>query len=152
VRGRDAERGVTLIELVITITVIATAAVVLMSAVAARTVHSADAMVRQQALAIAQSYLEEITLRPFRDPDTTASEASRADYDDIDDYNGLNDSGAHDQLGRAVAGLGGYNVQVTVAASSGLGALPSAVVKRIDVKVTAPTGYVVSLSAYRTDY
>jgi MSHA pilin protein MshD len=150
--GWGAQRGVTLIELVITITVVSVAAVVLMSAVAARTVQSADAMARQQALAVAQAYLEEITLRPFRDPDATATEALRADYDDVDDYNGLNDVGAHDQLGRAVTGLGGYNVQVTVAPSSALGALSSAVVKRIDVTVTAPTGYVVSLSAYRTDY
>jgi MSHA pilin protein MshD len=149
---RRAQQGVTLIELVVTITVISIAAVALMSAVAANTVKSADAMARQQAIAVAQSYLEEIVLRPFHDPDTTATEAARADYDDIDDYNGLADTGVHDQLGRAVTGLGAYNVQVAVAASGALGSLSSTLVKRIDVTVTAPTGYVIKLSAYRADY
>jgi MSHA pilin protein MshD len=115
-------------------------------------VKSADAMACQQAIAVAQSYLEEIALRPFHDPDTTATEGARADYDDIDDYNSFADTGVHDQLGRAVTGLGTYNVQVAVAASSALGSLSSTRVKRIDVTVTAPTGYVIKLSAYRADY
>jgi MSHA pilin protein MshD len=146
------QHGVTLIELVVTITVISIAAVALMSAVAANTVKSADAMARQQAIAVAQSYLEEIALRPFRDPDSVATESGRADFDDIDDYNGLADTGVHDQLGRAVTGLGAYNVQAAVTASGALGGLSNTLVKRIDVTVTAPTGYVVRLSAYRADY
>jgi MSHA pilin protein MshD len=151
--SRRRQRGVTLIELVITITVIAIASVAVLGTISATTVRSADRMQRQQALAVAQAYMEEIALRSFSDPDGTAvREPLRADYDDVDDYNGLADNGARDQLGRSVASLGSYVVRVSVASSRALGGVPQNAVKRIDVTVTDPSGNAVALTGYRSRY
>jgi MSHA pilin protein MshD len=147
------QRGVTLIELVITITVIAIASVAVLGTISATTVRSADRMLRQQALAVAQAYMEEIVLRPFSDPDGAAvREVSRADYDDVDDYNGVVDNGARDQLGRSVPGLESYAVRVAVVASRALGNVPQNSAKRIDVTVTDPSGKAVTLTGYRSRY
>ena len=78
------------------------------------TAHSADPMIQTQAVAIAESYMEEIRLHPFTDPDGSDSGETRADYDDVFDYNGLNEVPT-DQTGAAILGLGSYTVSVTVA-------------------------------------
>jgi MSHA pilin protein MshD len=98
---------------------------------------SADPLLRTQATAIAESYLEEILSQALNDPDsaeTGGPEAgeTRATYDDVSDYHGLSDNGgAIDQSGNAIAGLEGYNVAVTVAAGSVNGETS----KRIEVTV-----------------
>ena len=148
---RTWQRGVTLIELVVVIAVVAIAVTSVLGALGAVTVRSADAMVQHQATAIAESYLEEITLKAFADPDGADGEGARALYDDVDDYNGLADAGARDSLGNAVAGLGDYSVAAAVTGSTGLPPLPAARVLRIDVTVTHPTGTRVLLTGYRAD-
>src|SRR5215510_14030761 len=66
---RDAgERGATLVEMVISIAIIAIVVSGTLLLVQKVAVHSADPMVERQALAIAQAYLEEILLRPYWDP------------------------------------------------------------------------------------
>ena len=67
--------------------------------------RSADAMVMSQAVAIAEAYLEEISLKAFADPDGVDGETTRAAFDDVDDYNGLVDNGARDQFGTALVPL-----------------------------------------------
>ncbi len=113
------ERGVTLIELVISIVVIAIAASAVLGVLSRSVGRSADSMVMSQAVAIAEAYLEEITLRPFADPDGVDGEVNRADFDDVDDYNGLVDVGARDQFGAAIAALSQYTVAVTVVPEHG---------------------------------
>ncbi len=54
------QNGATLIELIITIVVISSALVGILSIINITTRHSADPVVQQQAIAIAESYLEEI--------------------------------------------------------------------------------------------
>jgi MSHA pilin protein MshD len=103
---------------------------------------SADAMVRNQAVAIAQAYLEEIRLKDFN---ANGVPGSRALYDDVSDYNGLTDVGARDQFGASISGLGSYTVRVTVANST----LSGAAMKRIDVNVQHSAGVNMTLSAYR---
>ena len=81
-----AQRGMTLIELVMTIVILGIAAAALFSAMAAITGHSADPMLRQQSLAIAEAYLEEITLQAFPASTTCAasnSGAGRSSFDDV---------------------------------------------------------------------
>lgn len=146
------ERGVTLIELIVSIVVIAIAIGGVMGVLSQSVGRSADAMVMSQAVAIAEAYLEEITLRPFADPDGVDGEALRTDFDDVDDYNGLVDVGARDQFGNAPAALAGYTVAVTVTPTSALTSVPSADAERVDVTVTYPPNVVVALSGYRTRY
>ncbi|MDH3587927.1 MAG: type II secretion system GspH family protein [Gammaproteobacteria bacterium] len=143
-------RGVTLIELVVAIVVIGISASVILGVLSSNVGASADPMVRQQAVAIARAYIEEILLRNFVDPDGTDGEAARIDFDDVDDYHGLIDTGARDQFGNAIAGLGDYNVAVTVTGSGALPGVPAADALRVDVTVSRAPYLNFTLSGYRT--
>lgn len=149
-RRLSQQAGVTLIELLVSIVIVSIAASGVLGLLSMTTASSADPMIRHQAAAIAEAYLEEILLKPFADPDGVDGEASRADFDDLDDYDGLADIGARDQFGTAIAGLGTYNVAVGVTASSGLTAVPAADALRVDVVVTHGLGINFMLSGYRT--
>jgi len=151
-------RGVTLIELVITIVIVAISVTAVLGVLSMLATGSADAMIRNQAVAIASAYLEEITLKPYSDPDGVAAlEATRDLYDDVSDYSGLVDPsvlgggvGARDQFGNAIAGLDQYTV--TVSAGT-LTSIPGVDVRRIDVNVQYPSAHVnVTISGYRTNF
>ena len=144
------EGGVTLIELVISIVVVAIAASAVLGVLSRTAGHSADAMIVAQAVAIAESYLEEITLKPFDDPDGADGEGNRADFDDLDDYHGLVDAGARDQFGNPIAGLDGYTVSVAVVGSAALTGVDAANAARVDVTVSHAPLVNLSLSGYRT--
>jgi MSHA pilin protein MshD len=148
-RGRR-ERGATLIELIISIVVIAIAASAVLGLLSSTAGRSADAMVLTQAVSIAEAYLEEISLKAFADPDGVDGETARASFDDVDDYDGLVDVGARDQFGAALAPLAQYTVTVTVAASTALAGVPGADAVRIDVRVAYPGNGTVALSGYKT--
>ena len=60
-----SQRGVTLVELVVFIIIIGVGVVGLMSVTGSTIMHSADPMVRKQAIAIAESLLLEIEQKPF---------------------------------------------------------------------------------------
>ncbi len=150
--GRHSQRGVTLVELVVAIVVIGIAVGTVLAVFATTTGASADPMVRRQAVAIAESYLEEITLKPVTDPDGVDGEGTRPLFDDVDDFNGLTDVGARDQFGTAIAGLGDYTVSVGVAASNALPGIAAGDALRIDVRVVRAADVDITLSAYRTRY
>lgn len=153
-------RGVTLIELTLALVVIAIAVVGTLKVFNLTTGNSGDPMIREQALLIAESYMEEILLKRFVDPISNTvcpvPPAARSSYNNVCDYNGLSDVGAHDQFGNLIAGLNNYNVAVTVANSgvalntiSNSGAIR---VLQIDVTVTGPGATTMILSGYRTNY
>jgi MSHA pilin protein MshD len=144
------ERGATLIELIISIVVISIAASAVLGLLSGSVGRSADAMVLAQAVSIAEAYLEEISLKPFVDPDGVDGEAARTDFDDVDDYDGLVDNGARDQFGTAPGALAQYTVSVRVASSAALAGVPGADAERIDVSVTYGPNVTVSLSGYKT--
>jgi MSHA pilin protein MshD len=147
-RGRG-ERGATLIELVISIVVVAIAASAVLGVLSSTVGRSSDAMALSQAVAIAEAYLEEISLRPFTDPDGVDGEATRTAFDDVDDYDGLVDAGARDQFGTALAPLAQYSVTVTVTPSTALAGVPGVDAERIDVRVTYPGNGLVALTGYK---
>ena len=144
------QRGVTLVELLVSIVIVSIAASGVLGVLSMTTAASADPMIRHQAAAIAEAYLEEIMLKPVADPDGVDGEPARADYDDLDDYDGLADAGARDQFGASIAGLANYNVTVSVAPSSGLPSVPAADALRIDVVVSHAADINFVLSGYRT--
>ena len=83
---------------------------------------------------------------------------ARENYDDVCDYNGLNDVGARDQTDAGViAGLEDYTVDVNVLDTiainlNGLNGGDGEVV-RIDITVThVPTGQTMALSSYKANY
>lgn len=149
--------GFTLIEMIIAIVVLASAVSGIMFAYFQNISKSSDPMIRQQAIIIAQAYLEEIMLKPYSDVDGgetgSCEEGSRVQYDDVADYDCINDNaGALDQFGNSLAGLGAYNVAVNVAAVN-IGA-PAVAARRIDITVThdAYAAINMTLTGYRTAY
>jgi MSHA pilin protein MshD len=147
-----AQRGVTLIELAVAITIVSIAAVAILGALSFITSRGADTMIRQQAVAIADAYLEEILLQPVAAPSGVPTPTSRANFNDVDEYNGLVDVGACDQFGNALPNLSAYTVSVAVVQTSALPGISAANARRIDVSVTGPAGVSVMLSGYRANY
>jgi len=157
--ARRAWRGFSLVELVLAIAVMGITLAAATSIFVVTTQHSADPMIQQQAQLVAESYLDEILIKRFYDPDTSnvcpaAEGGGRSAYDNVCDYNGL--SGApQDQFGNAIAALSDYNVQVAVDNAASLNGTTNAdgiKVLRVDVTVTGPGGASVTLSGYRTNY
>ena len=147
---RTRQAGMTLVEVVISIVIIAIAVGAVLGVLARNVERSADAMAISQAIAVATAYLEEISLKPFDDPDGVDGEVGRSNFDDVDDYDGLFDNGAEDQFGNAIAGLGAYTVSVAVNASGALPGVAAADAYRIDVRVQFPPLVDYTLSGYRT--
>ena len=146
------QSGTTLIELIIAIVIISIAASTILMALSTSVASSADPMIRHQAVAIAEAYLEEIALRSFADPDGVDGEASRDLYDDVDDYNGLVDNGARDQFDNALASLGDYTVTVAVTASSAMPPIAATDLFLISVTITHPANIDFTISGYRANF
>ncbi len=151
-------RGFTLIEMIIAIVVLAAAVSGILLAISHNVGASADPMIRQQAIIIAQGYLEEAMLKPYNDPDGgetgTCEEGARIQYDDVADYNCISDmAGAVDQFGGTLAGLGAYNVVMVVTPVT-IGAAAVAA-RRIVTTVTHVSSFPVTgitITGYRTSY
>jgi MSHA pilin protein MshD len=150
------QKGITLIELIIFMVIVGIAMAGIVSAINFNVQHSADPVVKKQALAIAESMLEEVTLQNFSDPDGGANvvEASRDLYDDIDDYDNYTRNGISsiNAPSTTIAGLEDYNVSVEIDPAADLNGIGSGKAKRITVTVTGPLNTTVILEGYRTDY
>jgi MSHA pilin protein MshD len=110
---RRQEAGISFIELVMFIVVVSVGVVGILSVMNITTRHSADPLVQKQALAVAESLLEEIELQPFTfcDPtdsnvytatgtgsctlaDTLGPEPGESRYSTAKPFNNVNDYGA----------------------------------------------------------
>ena len=145
--GSANDRGFTLVELIISMVVVSIALGGVLMVMNYTVRHSADPMLQHQAVAVAESYLEEVLLHAFSDPDGTTGEP-RNQADDVDDYNGLTDAGARDQNGNAIAGLENYTVSVDVSGAD----LNGVTGKRVTVRVTHPAGVDLALNGFKADY
>ena len=153
IESRIKQLGATLVELIVSIMILSVAATGIMMVITNTALNSANPLIRSQAIAISQAYMDEILAQPLVDPaggDTGAAEAgeTRSTYDDVTDYNGLNDNnGAVDQTGSIIAGLQGYNVAVNISAAT----LNGSPARRIRVTVTydGDPGFSLPVTAYR---
>ncbi len=174
-----SERGLSLIELLVFIVVVGIAVSGVLSVYSLNARSSADPMVRKQALAIAESLLEEVLAKPYTycDPDDanveTASspagcaavaetamgpEAGESRYsnvtpfDNVNDYDGFSMAGIVDLNNNAVPGLGAYSADIQVRPAGAFNGIPAGETLLVTVTVTAPGNQGVSLSGYRTRY
>ena len=175
------QQGATLIELVITITIVSIALVTLIAVTSQTTGRSADPMIQEQAVAVAEAYMEEILQKNFCDPDVAADcvaactgasscgnaactvaepPANRAVFDDVCDYNALPDNLVRDQSGTLVPGLSQYNITVQVidnGVTFGLAGNQmvsnNGEVVRVDITVTHPAmANNIQLSGFRANF
>ena len=140
------QRGVTLIELVISIVIISIGVAGILKVMELTTRHSADPMIQHQAVAVAEAYLEEILTKSYS---IQPQSGSRANFDDVRDYDGLSNSPPENQLGTPIGTLPGYAVTVTV---NGPAALDGVNALEVVVHVTKGAIADVTLSGYRTEY
>lgn len=146
--SRPRQSGMTLIELIVAIVIVAVGLAGVLSVFQVVVRGSADPLIRKQMLAIAEGMMEEITLKPYAGSAVTPAGCARTTFADIDDYNGYSSTGICDLEGNAIAALSAYNVAVAVAVDS-LGGVAEA--KRITVTVSHG-GDNLSLASWRTDW
>jgi MSHA pilin protein MshD len=143
-KGLRHQSGFTLIELVIFIVIVSvgvTGILLVMNTVVA---SSADPMVRKQALALADSILEEILQKEYADPDGASGEITRATFDDVDDYNGRSNSTFTD----LPPALAAYLITIVVDAPALLNGVTT---KRVRVTVSRGDENI-TLTGYRGNY
>lgn len=144
------QRGFTLIEMVLAIVVLGVGLTGVLIAFSTVARGSADPVVAQQMLAIAEEMMEEIQLKPYAVAANTAPAAcARNTWNDVLDYNGYTTNAQICTIdGTAIPSLAGYSVRVTVveATLAGVGAA-----RRIDVTVTRGTSSF-TLTGWRTDF
>ena len=152
---RDKQRGISLIELIMFIVIISIAVAGILLVMNKVTGHSADTLVRKQALAVAESLLDEIELQGVSgvNPSTGTANANRTKFDNVFNYNGYSTTtGIQNMDTTPVSGLGSYNVtSVTVAnvpaTWGGIAITPGSAVV-ITVSVTGP-GDPIDVTGYR---
>ena len=153
-------KGFTMVELVVTVVIMSVAVLGLSMSLGFGLRHQSDGIWQIKSVALAQAYLEEVTARSF-DENTpvgglpacnsaTCSAISndgetRSLYDDVDDYDGVDDLPPLDMNGAVRAGYTGYRVQVAVryanageVTSWGLDDISD--LKLVSVTVTPPNG------------
>jgi len=151
-----AQRGISLIELILFIVIISIALVSLLSVLNFTTQNSVDPLLRKQALSIAESLLEEVQLHDFANSaggfTGAATQANRALFDDVMDYNGFATTGIYsaDGSGSVLTGLSDYSVDVTVTPIEWLAVASDTV--QITVTVTPPNGQSLQAVGYRMNH
>jgi len=157
---RHRQCGISLIELIMFIVIVSVAVAGILLVLNVTEKGSADPLIRKQALAAAQSLLEEVELQDFI-PATgavlvgTVTQGNRASaYHIVSEYNTFATTGIYTVDGTVpIVGLEKYNASVTVtpAALSNITAASGKAVL-ITVTVTDPQGNAVQVSGYRTAY
>ncbi len=138
------QRGFTLIELIIFIVVVGAGLAGILSVMNTVVKSSADPMVRKQAMALADSILEEILQKEYQDPDGVSGETTRATMDDVVDYNGQSNALFTD----LPSNLSSYLIGISV--TDGTATL-GVTAKKVTVTITHGSE-VVSMIGYRANY
>lgn len=164
---RSLQQGVTLVELVISIVILSIALVALITTMSSSASRSSDILLEDRTIQLAQAYFDEILNKRFAEetglggypPATGCSisreESSRANYDDVDDYHGLDEDPASQTANGFFSGASvGYNVQVDVSCSDAATELgvTSNKAKRITLTITDAIGRQRTFAAYKGNY
>lgn len=149
------QRGISLVELIIFIVILSVGLTGILLVMNQTTAHSADPLLRKQAMAAAESLLEEIQLQDFPAASGAVTagpvtQANRTDYHTVTEYNGFATTGIYALTGVApITGLANYNASVQVT-NEALDTVPAASSVRITVTVVTPQDESVVIDGYRT--
>jgi len=150
--NKRRHQGFTLIEVIIFIVVVSVGLAGILSVMNTVVKSSADPMVRKQAMAIADSIMEEILQKEYADPDGTGGETLRSTMDDVSDYHNTTQALFNSASpGGWPTALDGYIVSTAVASDTtvvGTGALPA---KKVTVIVSKGSESI-TLTGYRGNY
>lgn len=156
------QRGLTLVELVITIVVISIALYTSLQAFSYFAGRSADALNQTRMLDLAQLYLDEILAKRWDEASgaggapvyvgcrITNDGESRALFDDVDDYHNLSEQPALADQSLATL-YAGFTVNVQVSCDSSVGVNNNGA-KRIELEITSPQGDRARYAVYRGNF
>ena len=176
--GARRAAGFTLVETVLTIVVVGIALAAIMTVFAESVGKSHHPYLRQKALAVAEGYMDEILGRRWDEntpigggcvdagsgecgdgpeaecpSDCGQDDESRAEYDDVDDYDAINGGPPEHADGEEMDGYDGFTVVVDVTTpDSNWKGVARQDVKRVEVRVTTSNDETVRLVAYRLNY
>lgn len=155
-------KGFSLIELVITIVIIGIALSALSSSLFSGAGRNADPLVQAKATHLSQAYLDEILAMRYQENSPlgggrvgTCSEdgpeagETRSSFDDVDDYNGLNESADFLDVS-ASSNYSGFNIAIAVSCVGPTGASSNSS-KLIAITITTPAQQTLAFSAFRAD-
>lgn len=169
-----ASQGFTLVEAIVSMLVISVAALAMASSLGVAFSHSSDSLLFAKSGHLAQAYIEEIQARRYDEaaapggkpscaPSTIPCSAigsdgeTRTGFDDVDDYDGLDESPPRNSLDQVLTDYAGFRVQVSVSYASAaqvtawqLDDVSDA--KVVDVSITSPDGKSRSYSSVRANY
>jgi MSHA pilin protein MshD len=136
------DAGVTLIELIVAIVIIGVAIAGLTAALTRSNRVSADPLIEQQKIAIAESLMGEILLKPFTVDAGPITAGVRNSFNDVYDFNkyGLDASnnpvyGITDVDGNAIAALASYGAAVVIDKTTPITNVPANSVMKITITV-----------------
>lgn len=158
------QKGVTLIELVITIVIVGVAVAGVIGSYSLVVGRSANTLYQSRTTAIGQAYLDEILARrfgpgagaggtpPASSPcnDSSGGGGSRAQYQSVNAYDGLVNQPLELVSGDFGSTYDDYRVSVSVTCDDSVGVGEDA--KRIDVTVDPPQGPTMVFTAYRGNF
>lgn len=159
-RFSRAERGITLVELVVMIVVVGIFGALAAGLIGRLSIQNADPLVMRTALIAADALLAEVMSQgtEAQDPDGVADAlgpepgemrlGQGSPFDHVNDYHGYTQNGLTDLEGTALAGLQGYRSAVTVR-TQGIDTLAADQGWWIEVQITTPDNRVVSVSGWR---
>lgn len=167
-------RGFTLVEMILTMMLVSIAVLGMSYALSFAFSHQSDGLWQAKSVALAESYIEEIMARRYDEatpvggvppcsPTTVACSAIGADgevrveFDDVDDYDGVDDLPPVDVNGNPRAEYAGFRVRVDVAYAdavqvAGLGLDATTDAKLVTVTVTPPGQSDMSFPTVRGNY
>lgn len=171
----NREGGATFVEVVISIAIIGIALVPLTMSFAFTSGRSADSMIEVRVVELGQAYLEEVLSKRFDEnsavggsPPCSAATTpcgtigpepgeTRATYDDVDDYDGVDEQPPLDSTGATRIGYENFRVEVdvgyaTAAEVTSYALDSSADVKKILVRVHPPIGNASEFEVYRGNF
>ena len=153
---RNNSKGYSLIELIITITLTSIVMVIFYTVFGQNQVRSVSTIMQVKASELGQAYLEEISLKRYDEKSPVGNSTPcispncsaigkdgtevRTTFNDVDDYDGINESPPIDALGATRTGFNNFRVQISVSYAGGTLGLGLALqdVKKIEVTVFPP--------------